>query len=103
MNEDVEDGAKVKLQIKYGLITIINSEADLCESAESVDIDCPLEKGKISIKKSFNLPKEIPPGKYNVVADAYTKDDDKITCLTATVEFKEGAAAKAELEFKEDI
>jgi hypothetical protein len=30
---------------------------------------------------------QIPPGKYTVLADVYTKDNEKITCLTATVWF----------------
>ena len=38
----------------------------------------------------MSLPKEIPPGKYSVIADVYSKDEDKITCLTATLEFKKG-------------
>lgn len=26
-------------------------------------------------------------GKYTVLADVFTKDNDKITCLTATIQF----------------
>ncbi len=52
---------------------------------------CPIEKGDITFEKEVELPKQIPPGKYTVFADAKTKDDeDVITCLTATVEFKVG-------------
>lgn len=38
----------------------------------------------------MSLPKQIPPGKYNVIADVYTKNEEKITCLTAEVDFKKG-------------
>jgi hypothetical protein len=75
------------LQVKYGLIRLISTKADLCEQIENVDLECPIEKGKISITKDVDLPKEIPPGKYIVNADVYSADDEHITCLTATVAF----------------
>lgn len=90
LNQKVEKGAKIHLQVKYGLITIIKQTADLCDTIKNVDLKCPLDKGDIEIEKDVDLPKQIPPGKYNVIADVYTKDEDKITCLTASVEFKKG-------------
>jgi hypothetical protein len=87
VKEDITDGAYVKLQVKYGYIKLLDTQADLCEEIKNVDLECPIEKGKISITKEVELPKEIPPGKYTVQADVYTKDDDHITCLTATVFF----------------
>ena len=83
-------GSKIHLQVKYGLITIIKQTADLCDTVKNVDLECPIEKGKTTLTKEVDLPKEIPPGKYSVVANAETKDEDKITCLQATVEFKRG-------------
>ncbi|CAD0114548.1 unnamed protein product [Aureobasidium uvarum] len=92
LSQDVEEGAKVHLQVKYGLIRIINQEADLCENLKNVDLECPLKKGPMELTKDVDLPKEIPPGKYTVLADVYTKDNEKITCLTATVIFRRGGA-----------
>jgi len=86
-SEQIEEGAYVNLQVKYGLIRLINQRADLCEQIKNVDLECPLEKGETIITKEVELPKEIPPGKYTVLADVYTVDDRKITCLTATVVF----------------
>ncbi|OIW32248.1 ML domain-containing protein [Coniochaeta ligniaria NRRL 30616] len=85
--ETIEDGAYVNLQVKYGLIRLVNTKADLCEQIKNVDLECPIEKGIISITKSVDLPKEIPPGKYTVNADVFTKDGKHITCLTAQVVF----------------
>ncbi|KAL1864505.1 hypothetical protein VTK73DRAFT_5831 [Phialemonium thermophilum] len=86
-SKDIEDGAYVNLQVKYGLIRLVNTKADLCKQIGNVDLECPIEKGLVSIKKDVDLPKEIPPGKYTVEADVYSKDDEHITCLTATVVF----------------
>lgn len=75
------------LTVKYGLITIIRQTADLCQQVKNVDLECPIKKGETSLTKDVELPKQIPPGKYTVLADVVTKDDKKVTCLSATVEF----------------
>lgn len=59
--EDVAEGAYVVLQVKYGLIKLVNTEADLCEQVSNVDLECPIKKGKQVITKEVALPKEIPP------------------------------------------
>ena len=77
------------LTVKYGLITIIRQTADLCDTIQKVDLACPLKKDEEThLTKAVELPREIPPGKYSVIADVYNKDEKKVTCLTATVEFK---------------
>lgn len=75
------------VQVKYGLIRLINQEANLCEQIGNVDLECPLEKGDTAVTKDVTIPKEVPKGKYTVMADAYTKDKKKITCLEAVVYF----------------
>jgi len=59
--EPIEDGAYVKLVVKYGLIRLISTTADLCEQIDNVDLKCPIEKGVLSITKSVDIPKEVPP------------------------------------------
>jgi hypothetical protein len=63
--ETIEEGAYVELQVKYGLIRLVNTRADLCEQIKNVDLECPIEKGLITITKSVDLPKEIPPVRYS--------------------------------------
>lgn len=60
LSEPVEEGSKVHLQVKYGLITLINQEEDLCSQLENVDKSCPLEKGDLEFSKDVDLPKQIP-------------------------------------------
>ncbi|PVH83325.1 putative Phosphatidylglycerol/phosphatidylinositol transfer protein [Cadophora sp. DSE1049] len=88
----VEDNAVVDIVVKYGFIKLLSTQADLCEQIKNVDMECPIKKGPITITKEVQLPKEIPPGKYSVHANAITNDDDKkekdkITCLEALVTF----------------
>lgn len=89
------------LQVKYGLITIIKQTADLCNTVKEVDLECPIKKGDTALTKNVELPKQIPPGKYTVLADVMTKDDKKITCLTATVEFHREGSLNVVKNFKQ--
>lgn len=59
--EQVEKGSKMHLQVKYGLITLINQERDACDTVEQADLKCPLKKGELSLTKDVQLPREIPP------------------------------------------
>jgi hypothetical protein len=61
VQEDIEEGAYVVLQVKYGLIRLVNTKADLCEQVKNVDMECPIKKGKTKIIKDVDLPNEIPP------------------------------------------
>ncbi|KAI1323187.1 ML domain-containing protein [Xylariaceae sp. FL0255] len=87
ISKTIEQDAYVKLVVKYGLIRLLNTKADLCEQVGNVDLECPIEEGVLSFTKSVAIPAEVPPGKYTVTADVYTKDDEPITCLQATVTF----------------
>ncbi|KAI9934762.1 hypothetical protein ASPWEDRAFT_53876 [Aspergillus wentii DTO 134E9] len=91
LKERVEPGARVLVEVKYGLITLINQSIDLCEQLGNVDLECPLEKGEMTLTKQVDLPKAIPPGTYNVHADVVSKESKRITCLDAhNIQFKIG-------------
>jgi len=86
--KEVEEGSKMHLTVRYNnLITLINQDADTCETVKKADLECPLKKGEMKLTKDVELPQQIPPGKYNVKAEVKTKDGDLITCLTAEIAF----------------
>ena len=41
----------------------------------------------MEIHKEVNIPKQVPPGRYTILADVNTKDKRTITCMEATVVF----------------
>jgi hypothetical protein len=86
-NADVEPGATIFLQVKYGLITLIKQEADLCDRLGNVDVTCPLKQGDVTISKSVNIPEQVPKGKYSVIADVKTLYGDPVTCMTSEIIF----------------
>lgn len=61
LTEEITEGAFVLLEVKYGLITLIRQNVDLCEQIENVDLKCPLKKGELTLKKQVELPSQIPP------------------------------------------
>ncbi|QPH15915.1 hypothetical protein C2857_000443 [Epichloe festucae Fl1] len=90
VKKTIEEGAYIDLTVYYGLIRLLTTKADLCEQMGEVDLECPVEPGDRVITKTVELPKEIPPGNYRVVADVFTANGERITCLTASVEFSLG-------------
>lgn len=61
VKQRIEEGAYVKLTVKYGLIKLLTTTANLCEQFANVDMKCPIEEGEQTIEKTVDLPVEIPP------------------------------------------
>lgn len=61
VKEPILEGAYINLQVKYGLIRLVNTKADLCEQTKQADLECPIEKGKLTVVKDVEIPKEVPP------------------------------------------
>lgn len=61
VKKTITTGAYVKVTVKYGLIQLLSTTADLCEQLDNVDLACPLENGSMTITKSVDLPSAIPP------------------------------------------
>ena len=57
VKETIEEGAYVKLVVKYGYIKLLDQTMDLCEQIKNVDLECPIEKGKISITRTSTCPR----------------------------------------------
>jgi len=87
LREDLRNGSTVDVILKYGFITLYKNTLDLCENAGQIDMKCPVRAGEYVLSKSVDIPKQIPPGMYIVIANAHTEDGRPITCLTATVRF----------------
>ncbi|KAL9624447.1 MAG: hypothetical protein Q9160_001410 [Pyrenula sp. 1 TL-2023] len=87
LSKEIKEDSKVQLQVKYGLITLIKQNADLCDQIGNVDLECPLPKGVMTLTKEVDIPKEVPKGKYTVSANVLDENGDVVTCLEAVVYF----------------
>ncbi|KAL1925639.1 uncharacterized protein VTP21DRAFT_522 [Calcarisporiella thermophila] len=87
LTENIKEGAYVDLVVKYGLIKLLQQQMDLCEEAEKIGYQCPLQRGELQVEHTETLPKEIPPGKYTVNIRAFTTDKRPIACVDAIATF----------------
>ncbi|SCU80483.1 LADA_0B07734g1_1 [Lachancea dasiensis] len=90
VKDTIEEGAYVDVEVRLGYIKLLTQTYNLCEELENNDVGglkCPIKAGDYIIEKTVEIPKEVPPGKYSVVARAYTDDDDEITCLSGDIYF----------------
>lgn len=88
LHETIEQGAYVNVEVRLGYIKLLTQTYDLCETLEENNVDnltCPLKAGLYSVVKEVEIPAEVPPGKYVVLARAYNVDDELITCLTGEI------------------
>lgn len=91
VKEKIEEGAYVLLDVKWGMIKLIHQKVDFCEQLKEVNETCPLEKGVMKVYKEVAIPSQVPPGTFDVHAEVFTKDDVRITCITAKVTFPRGS------------
>lgn len=82
----------VKLRLNYGgQIPILQRDEDLCDLLErdrDINEKCPIEKDEtVSFTKKVDIPGRVPKGKFQVLVDALTEKQEKITCLTTEIEF----------------
>jgi hypothetical protein len=87
LDTPITDGSYVIVEVKYGYIKLVHETFDLCEQVENIDLKCPVDKGDLDLTKTVTLPEQVPPGKYEVFAQAFTAYDELLTCLTAEIEF----------------
>ncbi|KAI8927467.1 ML domain-containing protein [Entophlyctis helioformis] len=81
LSEPLVAGAKVRVTVKLGFIQILDSEYDLCEQVGAVDLECPVPEGPLAVQKAFDIPRELPPGKYKIHIDVSNADTKHVACL----------------------
>jgi hypothetical protein len=77
----------MKVQVKIGMIKLLDTILDLCEQIKSVGKQCPLPKGDLFISHTFDIPPEAPPVSISpiesLICRTYQKLDDRAaTTLT---------------------
>jgi hypothetical protein len=88
LHDVITKGAQVDVIVKYGYITLIKETLDVCDHVNEVDLECPIDSGKLVLTKVVDIPKQVPPGKYSVTANAYLADERPLTCLVGQTTFR---------------
>lgn len=82
----------------------MHRQFDICEEARNnkAEVQCPVEPGEYDITQTVELPREIPPAKFNVHVVALAAPEDKeggddggeepepeqLTCLDISIDFR---------------
>jgi hypothetical protein len=59
--EPIVKDATVEVEVKFGPIRLLRTTADFCEQTAQVDLECPIEKGVLTLTKEVDIPNEVPP------------------------------------------
>ena len=75
------------LLIPLVLSNVFESLYAICSEKANLEIKCPVEPGDYTITQTVEPLKEIPPAKFGINANAYTKEDVEMLCLRLSVDF----------------
>lgn len=88
-----QEGSIADVTVKIGLIKLLQKQFDICEEARNnnLTVQCPVEAGEYEITQTVALPREIPPAKFNVHVQAIGAEDEDLTCLDLSIDFRKRA------------
>jgi hypothetical protein len=62
VEKTIDRGAYAKVTVKYGLIQLLSTTADVCEQIEAhTNLKCPVQPGSYTTHLAADLPSAIPP------------------------------------------
>ncbi|KAJ3193771.1 Phosphatidylglycerol/phosphatidylinositol transfer protein, partial [Irineochytrium annulatum] len=61
LTEDVTEGAHAYVQVKLGVIKLVDKRMELCDEIGEIGRECPVEKGRQEIEHTVDVPREVPP------------------------------------------
>ncbi|KAI9012895.1 ML domain-containing protein [Gaertneriomyces semiglobifer] len=83
LDEAIDKGAFAEVRVRLGLIKLVDTKIDLCDEIHNIDRECPVEEGPLHINHTVKLPREIPPGRYQVNVDVTNFDGKHTACIAA--------------------
>lgn len=89
VNHDITQGTYADVVVKLGFIRLLSRRFDICQLAEDNDAElkCPLKPGEYELTHTVELPKEIPPAKFNVHTTGKTAQDNDLLCMDLSIDF----------------
>ncbi|KAI7899971.1 ML domain-containing protein [Cokeromyces recurvatus] len=92
LSTPVLPGAMADVAVKLGAIRLLHKSFDICKELEDnkdkVELQCPIQDGYLTVTQKITLPKEIPRGKFSVLINAYTSNDEDLACLRISIDFR---------------
>ncbi|CAZ82360.1 unnamed protein product [Tuber melanosporum] len=60
---------------------------NICDHVGELGLECPIDRGRVTLTQVVDVPKFIPPGKYTLKCNVTIAGVRPITCLTGTIAF----------------
>lgn len=82
LKRDINDGIKLKTLFKFRNIPLLKQTFDVCKELDDTPdapMKCPIENGEKSWTYSFNIPRNMPSGNYQINANI-TDTNDLLFC-----------------------
>lgn len=89
VNADIEEGTFADVVVKLGFIRLLSKRFDVCQLAEENDAElkCPVKAGEYEMTHTVELPREIPPARFNVHVSGKTQADVDLMCMDLSIDF----------------
>lgn len=90
VHNEISEGTYADVIVKLGFIRLLSRRFDVCELARenNAELQCPLPPGEYEMTHTVELPREIPPAKFNVHATGKTgKDQADLMCMDLAIDF----------------
>lgn len=89
VHTDITEGTYADVVVKLGFIRLLTRRFDVCQLAEdnNAELKCPLAPGEYEMTHTVELPREIPPAKFNVHATGKTANDEDLMCMDVVIDF----------------
>lgn len=88
--DDIIDGSKIMINVKLNSIRLLRKTIDLCSELEKnpkIGLNCPITTGKKEYISKFEIPNEVPNGKYIIDILMTNADNSKVFCSVVSVIF----------------
>ncbi|KAN0006952.1 hypothetical protein ACTFIU_005145 [Dictyostelium citrinum] len=81
--DETVTGGNVAVKVKYGFITLINTNVNICSSQDP--LSCPIAAGDYQKNMTEQVPSDAPSGKYTGNVVITDQNDAEIACIDVDI------------------
>ncbi|KAF2073615.1 hypothetical protein CYY_005072 [Polysphondylium violaceum] len=78
---EVVSGGNIHFLLKYGFITLVNTNFPLCGNDPFLPSPCPLQQGPISKSVTEFIPSQVPSGQYSANILIKDQNSNELACV----------------------
>ena len=87
LEREIIDKGEVNIKVYFKVNNIWVPMPNLGRELCSI-VDCPIERGKKTVHKSFNIPNSVPKGEYKGIINMSDQNKKLLICINFQLELK---------------